>query len=66
MTFTAQVEIFVWPYMETGYSETKYHTVEAGSEEEAEEKIKKYYENKSSEYSIDYGVNSVNFFEHIK
>ena len=65
MIFTAQVHIFVWPYMETGKEESHFHTVEAETEKEAEEKINKHYKDKSSEYSVDYGVNSVNFFEHI-
>ncbi len=65
MIFTAQVEVFVYPYYGDTKTESNFHTVDAESEQEAEEKIEKHYRDKSEEYSTTYGVNSVNFFEHI-
>lgn len=65
MIFTAQVTVFVYEYAGKSKSESNFHTVEAEIMEEAEEKINKHYKDKSSEYSTEYLVNSINFFEHI-
>ncbi|MEK6828919.1 MAG: hypothetical protein AABY15_02250 [Nanoarchaeota archaeon] len=67
MLYIATVTYNVTEYMgETEYGKTKNHTVEAGSEEEAKEKIKNYYEKeKTHEYSIYYSVMDIEIFEHI-
>jgi hypothetical protein len=67
MIYIAEAEIYVWPYMESSFTEKKKHTVEAESKEEAEVKIRAHYESKSESHGgINYSVNYVDFFEHIK
>ena len=64
--YIAEVEIVVYPYMESSFTEKKKHTVEAHSEDEAEFKIKAHYESKSESHGgTNYSVNYVEFFEHI-
>lgn len=43
----------------------KLHTIEADTEEEAEDKIKAHYDAKSSDYGTSFAVTSIEFFEHI-
>jgi len=40
-------------------------TVDASSEDEAEEKIQKYFKNKSSEYDTQYYVYNIDIWPHI-
>lgn len=67
MEFKAVVEIVETEYMQSSRN-TKivYHTIDADTEDEAGEKIRKHYEDKSCNYGTSYSVYDVDFFEHIK
>lgn len=55
-----------YPDMDDPNDYVKNHTVEAESEEEAEEKIRAHYDKKSDTYGTSVSVTGVEFFEHIK
>lgn len=54
-----------YPDMDDPIDYDKLHTVDADSEEEAEEKIRAHYEKKSDTYGTSVAVTGVDFFEHI-
>lgn len=68
MTLTAKVTYVITPYMGDALPpETKYHTVDANSEEDASLKIHNYYYDvKSNNYGDYYHITEIDFFEHIK
>jgi len=67
MLYIAKAEVTVYPYMENTHRIEKNFTVEANSQEEAEDKVRAYYEAKDEGHGgTNYCVNYVDFFEHIK
>lgn len=66
MLYIAKAEVTVYPYMENTHRIEKNFTVEANSKEEAEDKVKAYYDDKDEGLGgTRYSVNYVEFFEHI-
>jgi len=66
MTYTAKVSYNFHPYMDHEVKEeSKYHTIEATSEFEAERKINTHYSRKGDDHGDGYSVTEVEFFEHI-
>ena len=66
MLYIAKAEVTVYPYMDDTRRIEKNFTVEANSKEEAEDKVKTYYEAKDEGHGgTNYSVNCVEFFEHI-
>ena len=67
MLYIAKAGVTVYPYMDDTLRIEKNFTVEANSQEEAEDKIKAYYQAKDEGHGgTQYYVNYVEFFEHIK
>lgn len=66
MQFNAKVTIRVSEYME---DDVKYYdefvSVEANSEDEAENKIYEHFDNKGSPYDILYSISDIEFFTRI-
>jgi hypothetical protein len=67
MIFFANVKYSKEYYMEDGKKQSSsFHTVDAETEDEARDKILKYYdEEKSISYSVYYMVNEIDFAIHI-
>lgn len=66
MLYIAKVEVKLEKYMGETKDFTKMHTVNADSEEEARDKIDKFYrEEKSDDYGDQYRAWSIELFEHI-
>ena len=68
MIFFANVHHSRRYYMQDDWKEaSSYHTVEANNEDEARDKIMKYYEDeKSDPYNVYYRVTEIDFAIHIK
>lgn len=68
MIFFANVYHSRQYYMESDWKEaSSYHTVEAETEDEAREKIMKYYDEvKTESYHVYYRVTEIDFAIHIK
>ncbi|NJL70661.1 MAG: hypothetical protein HC888_03100 [Candidatus Competibacteraceae bacterium] len=67
MLFFAQVKVEISCYMvdEDEHVEEWTHLVEAADEDEARRKVRKFYEAKSSEYSVYYSVQNIDISETI-
>lgn len=66
-TYTCTVRIKVTDYMEDDYRVLeRNHTVSASSEEEAESKVYKYYDDRSDTYGTMYNVSDVDIWSHIE
>lgn len=66
MQYNAKVVIRRSEYMEDGYTLNEFFvTVEASSDEEAEDKIYKHYDDKSDRYGTMYMVSHINLFVRI-
>lgn len=61
----AIVTVSYTPYLGKSKELTKYHTVEADTEEEAEEKIRGHYSAKGEAHGDSYIVTEIDFFEPI-
>jgi hypothetical protein len=63
----ASVEInkYVYPNEDGPTRFNRNHVIDASTEDEAREKVKKFYEDKSDEYGISYDVIYIEFFEKI-
>jgi len=67
MIFVAKVYYQFHPYMDDEVrEESKYHTIEATSEYNAESKVEAHYKEKSDDHGDGYIVTGIEFFEHIK
>lgn len=67
MIFFANVHFTKEYYMSHSRDYSSYHTVDAETEDEARDKIMKYYdEEKSISYSVYYMVREIDFAIHIK
>lgn len=68
MIFFANVTFSKSYYMEDGKKQSSsFHTVDAETEDEARDKIMKYYdEEKSESYSVHYMIHEIDFAIHIK
>lgn len=65
MYYLVKGEINVTPYMESGEMCEELRLVEADSPQEAEEKFRGYFDDKTDEYSIYYSVWAVDVIETI-
>lgn len=67
MIFFANVQYSKEYYMDDNQTEyTCFHTIEAETQDEAREKIFKYYDDKTDIYSVYYTVRNIEFAIHIK
>jgi len=67
MIFFANVHFTKEYYMSDSKECSSYHTVDAENEDEARDKIMKYYEEeKSKPYSVYYMIREIDFAIHIK
>jgi len=66
MLYLANISYQVSEYMGKTYDKEAIRLVEAVSEEEAEKKATKHYENKTKEYCVYYFVSGVDISEVIK
>lgn len=68
MLYLAEVDYSITHYMSDGDPDKREVTrlVEADSPEEAEDKVRKHFESKTSEYSVYYSVSGVDISEVIR
>ena len=63
MQYQAKIKVHIQEYMGDDYkAEEKFVSVEAESEDQAEDKICNYYRGKSRDYDVTYDVWSIDFF----
>ncbi|AWD90569.1 hypothetical protein KNT87_gp291 [Erwinia phage Cronus] len=63
MQYQAKIKVRKQEYMDDDYkTEEKFVSVEAESEEQAEDKIYNYYKGQSRAYDVTYDVWSIDFF----
>lgn len=63
--YVANVTYEKTPYMEESEKFIKQMTINAYSYEQAEEKVREYFDSKSDPYGVYYRVISINFWTHL-